>query len=444
MKKILNLSLLCILSFYQLNAQKEPKAGSWKTWFISSGKDYRLPAPLSYTTEISEVLAKQKQSDEAMQQEILYWNTGSPGYRWQEMINKLWTVDTNRYAIFANVLLGTAIYDATVAAWNTKYAYNRPRPFAADKKIKAFLPRPESPSYPCEYSVAAGAAVAVFSKFYPALADSVKRMAERQMNSRIAAGLAFPSDTRAGFELGKKIAETEIEYTRDFISKENWDGKVPQGPNYWRGRFAMYPTAGKNKSVVLTSSNQFRPGPPPDFTKDMAELKNYKQNFGSLSNAFYWANSMYFMDELPKMMFERNLQQNPPVAARINALLNIAYYDCFIACWDAKYTYWGIRPNQLDTTFKPATFITPPFPGYPSGHAAMSAVMAEVFSYFFPEKTELFHTKAKQAAESRFQAGIHFRTDNEVALELGKNVGTYIIQRLKTEGDGNAITIKIK
>lgn len=444
MKKTFSLSLLCLLSFIQLSAQTEPKAGTWKTWFISSGKDYRLPAPLSYTTEISEVLAKQKQSDEAMQQEILYWNTGSPGYRWQEMINKLWTVDTNRYAIFANVLLGTAIYDATVAAWNTKYAYNRPRPFAADKKIKAFLPRPESPSYPCEYSVAAGVAVAVFSKFYPALADSVKHMAERQMNSRIAAGLAFPSDTRAGFELGKKIAEKEIEYTRDFISKNNWDGKVPQGSNYWKGRFAMYPTAGKNKSVVLTSSSQFRPGPPPDFTKDMAELKNYKQNFGSLSNAFYWANSMYFMDELPKMMFERNLQQNPPVAARINAILNITSYDCFIACWDAKYTYWGIRPNQLDTTFKPATFITPPFPGYPSGHAAMSAAMAEVFSYFFPEKTELFHTKAKQAAESRFQAGIHFRTDNEVALELGKNVGTYIIQRLKTEGDGNAITIKIK
>ena len=442
MKKKLFIITMPLFAAANLFAQSNSNAGTWKTWFISSGREYRLSAPPSYTNEIAEVVSKQKQINETMQQQILFWNTGSPGYRWQEMINKLWTVDTNRYAIFANVLLGTAIYDATVAAWDTKYAFNRPRPFKTDKKIKAFIPGPESPSYPCEYSVAAGVAVTIFSKFYPMLADSVNRMAQRQMESRIAAGLAFPSDTRAGFELGKKIAEAEIAYTKDFISKENWDGNVPQGPGKWKGRFAMYPTAGKNKPVVLTGSNQFRPGPPPDFTKDMAELKSYKQTFSSLSNAFYWANYMYFMDELPKMMFERNIQQNALLAARINAIVNITSYDCFIACWDAKYTYWGIRPNQLDTTFKPAILVTPPFPGYPSGHAAISAAMAEVFSYFFPENTALFHKKAKDAAESRFQAGIHFRTDNEVATELGKNVGDYIIQRLKQEGDGNAISLK--
>jgi hypothetical protein len=30
------------------------------------------------------------------------------------------------------------------------------------------------------------------------------------MDSRIAAGVAFPSDTRAGFDLGKRIAEKEL------------------------------------------------------------------------------------------------------------------------------------------------------------------------------------------------------------------------------------------
>lgn len=418
----------------QLQAQVEPEAGNWKTWFITSGKDYRLPAPSSYKNEISVVLARQKNLDPKTNQQIAFWNAGSPGYRWQEMMNKLWTVDTGRYGALANMLLGAAIYDATIVAWDTKYAYKRPRPFVADNKIKIYTVKPESPSFPCESSVAAGVAVTIFSRFYPAMADSVKRLAQQQMDSRVAAGVAFPSDTRAGFELGKKIAEIEIEKTKDYVSTVVWDGKVPDKPGLWRGKFAMLPLAGKNKTVVLESSSEFRPGPPPDFAKEMEEMKNYKQTFRSLSNAFYWANQSWFSDNLPKKMFENNLHLNPPRAARINAIINIGSYDCFVACWDAKYTYWGIRPNQYDTTFRPAILVTPPFPGYPSGHAAISGMMAEICSYFFPDERDIFRQKAKDAAESRFQAGIHFRTDNEIALELGKKVATKIIQKIKTDG----------
>jgi len=418
----------------QLQAQVEPEAGNWKTWFITSGKDYRLPAPSSYKNEIPEVLARQKNLDAKTKQQIIFWNAGSPGYHWQEMMNKLWAVDTGRYGALANMLLGAATYDATIAAWDTKYAYKRPRPFVADNKIKIYTVKPESPSFPCENSVAAGVAVTIFSHFYPAMADSVKRLAQQQMDSRVAAGVAFPSDTRAGFELGKKIAEKEIEQTKDYVSTVAWDGKIPDKPRSWRGKFAMLPLAGKNKTVVLESGSEFRPGPPPDFAKEMEEMKNYKQTFRSLSNAFYWANQSWFMDNLAKKIFENNLHLNPPRAARINAVVNVTSYDAFVACWDAKYTYWGIRPNQYDTTFRPAIIVTPPFPGYPSGHAALSSAMAEIYSYFFPDEKDLFRQKAKDAAESRFQAGIHFRTDNEVALELGKKVATKIIQRVKADG----------
>ena len=433
MKKY-SIILAAFLIGVELQAQVEPAAGTWKTWFITSGKDYRLPAPSSYKNEIAEVLAKQKTSDAATKQQIIFWNAGSPGYRWQDMMNKQWAVDTGRYGALANMLLGTATYDATIAAWDTKYAYNRPRPFTADSRIKSYTIKPESPSYPCEHSVAAGVAVTIFAHFYPSLADSVKKLAQQLMDSRIAAGVAFPSDTRAGFELGKKIAEKEIEATKDFVSTAAWDGKIPDKPGLWRGKFAMLPMAGQNKTVVLETGSEFRPAPPPDYAKEMEEIKNYKQTFRSLSNAFYWANQSWFMENLPKKIFEQNLHLNPPRAARINAVVNIASYDCFVACWDAKYTYWGIRPNQYDTTFKPAIIFTPPFPGYPSGHAAISSVLAEVYSYFFPDEKELFRQKAKEAAESRFQAGIHFRSDNEVATELGKKVGTKIIQKVKNDG----------
>jgi membrane-associated phospholipid phosphatase len=428
---ILSIVLLMVV---QLQAQVEPEAGNWKTWFITSGKDYRLPAPSSYKNEIPEVLARQKNLDAKTKQQIIFWNAGSPGYHWQEMMNKLWAVDTGRYGALANMLLGAATYDATIAAWDTKYAYKRPRPFVADNKIKIYTVKPESPSFPCENSVAAGVAVTIFSHFYPAMADSVKRLAQQQMDSRVAAGVAFPSDTRAGFELGKKIAEIEIEKTKDYVSTAAWDGKIPDKPGSWRGKFAMLPLAGKNKTVVLESGSEFRPGPPPDFAKEMEEMKNYKQTFRTLSNAFYWANQSWFMDNLAKKIFENNLHLNPPRAARINAVVNVTSYDAFVACWDAKYTYWGIRPNQYDTTFRPAIMVTPPFPGYPSGHAALSGAMAEIYSYFFPDEKDLFRQKAKDAAESRFQAGIHFRTDNEVALDLGKKVATKIIQKVKADG----------
>ncbi len=360
-----------------LQAQLEPDAGAWKTWFITSGKAWRLPPPAAYKKEIAEVLSRQQALDSAGRQQILYWNAGAPGYRWQSMVFKLWMSDTSYNGALAYMLLGAATYDATIAAWDTKYAYNRPRPFVADSRIKACVPKPESPSYPCEHSVAAGVAATLVAHFYPAMADSVNRLAQQVMASRVAAGVAFPDDTRAGFDLGKRIAEKEIERTKDFVPKNAWDEKVPQQPGLWKGTDPMFPLAGRSKTVALDSSSQFRPAPPPDFAKDMAELKNFKKTFRSQSNAFYYAGQTE--DLLSKKIFEYNLHLNPP-------------------------------------------------------RAAISGVTGELYSYFFPAEKAFFQKKAKGGAESRFQGGIHFRTDNDTGLELGRNVAAKVIGKLKADG----------
>jgi membrane-associated phospholipid phosphatase len=431
MKKILLILTAALFTVVHLHAQVEPKASDWKTWFISSGKDFRLPAPSSNKAEIAEVLSAQQKLDQAGIQKIMYWNAGAPGYRWQEFITKFWMTDTSSTAALAAMLLNVAIYDATIAAWDSKYAYKRARPFAADKRIKSYVPDPNSPSYPCEHSVAAGVAATVISHFFPHLADSVNRMAQQAIASRIASGAAFPSDTRAGFDLGKKIAAIEIEKTKDHGPK-TWDGKRPDRPGIWSGPKPMFPTMGTSKPVVLESGSQFRPGPPPDFAKDMDELRKFKPGFRSTYNAFYYANTND--DVLSKKMFEYNIHINPPRAARMYAIAAIGMYDGFISCWDAKYAYWGIRPNQYDTSFKPVLFFSPPFPGYPSGHAMIGAVTAEILSYFFPAEKPYFDKRAKDGAESRFQGGIHFRTDNEVGLEMGKKVGAVIVQKVKADG----------
>ncbi len=438
MKKTLSIVVAVLGMATCSSAQVEPEAGTWKTWFIASGDTYRLPPPPANREEAGMILSRQKALDAAGFQQIVYWNAGSPGYHWQDMMAKLWQTDTSRYGALANMLLGVATYDATVAAWVSKYAYKRPRPFASDKRIKQYGLNPDSPSYPCEHSVAAGVAATLIAHFYPSLADSVHRMAQRAMESRVAAGMAFPSDTKAGYELGKSIAEKEIELTRDFVPTKAWDGKIPDGPGFWQGKTPRAPMAGHNKTVVLTSSSQFRPGPPPDFAKDMAELKAFRPTFRSKANAFYYASEFSSEDLLDKKIFEHNLHLNPPRAAQLYAAVAVGYYDTFTACWDAKYAYWGIRPNQYDPTYTPL-IPTPPFPGYPSGHAAVTGMLGELYSYFFPSDSAGFRKMANDGAESRFQGGIHFRTDNEVGLELGRNVAGAVIQKLRADGLGGSL-----
>jgi len=57
-----------------------------------------------------------------------------------------------------------------------------------------------------------------------------------------------------------------------------------------------------------------------------------------------------------------------------------------------------------------------------------------LYSYFFPSDRAYFQKRAKDAAESRFQAGIHFRTDNEVGLELGRKVANIVLQKIRYDG----------
>ena len=221
--------------------------------------------------------------------------------------------------------------------------------------------------------------------------------------------------------------------TKDFVYTGPWDGKRPGDPGLWKGT-PMFPMATRNKTIALDSSSQFRPGPPPDFAKEMNELKKFKPTFRSTANAFFFATQPFWQEILHKKLFEYNLHLNPPRAARMYALRAVAEYDCFASCWDAKYAYWGTRPDQYDTTFRPVLFFTPPFPGYPSGHAMMSGTLADLYSYFFPSEKSYFKARAKDAAESRFQGGIHFRSDNEVGLEMGRKVAAIVVQRAMRDG----------
>jgi membrane-associated phospholipid phosphatase len=113
-------------------------------------------------------------------------------------------------------------------------------------------------------------------------------------------------------------------------------------------------------------------------------------------------------------------------------LLQVAFYDVAVACWEAKYAYWAIRPVQLDPSVQPL-FTTPPHPSYPSGHSCFSAAAASVLGHLFPRDAALFETLASEASESRLWAGIHFRSDLTAGRALGRAVAERVIARSRTD-----------
>ncbi len=406
------------------------EAANWKLWQLENPQQISIGTPPAQSkAEIQAVKQAINTLDDRKREAIRYWNAGAPSYRWNQIIIEV--VDKNPESMLRipGSWVNLAIYDATVLAWKEKLKYKRKRPSETDASIKTIVDVPRTYGYPCEHSVTASAAAHVLAYFFPKQADSVMRLAKSAMQSRIDAGAQFPSDTEAGWKLGEQVALQIIEKAKNDGSDKQWDGQMNKDPKKWTGKYPLGITLATFKPMLLQTNNQFRPLPPPDFEKDMQELRNFKQTFRSASIAYYWANTSTNWVELAgQKMFEYGIDKDAPQAARIYAVLATASHESAIAIMDAKYAYWGIRPNQYDTNYKPL-ISTPPFPGYPSGHAAGGATASVIMTHFFPADEQLFQNMAKECAESRFYAGIHFRTDNEVGLQLGRDVGKYVVER---------------
>jgi hypothetical protein len=103
-----------------------------------------------------------------------------------------------------------------------------------------------------------------------------------------------------------------------------------------------------------------------------------------------------------------------------------------IIVWDLKYRWDVARPDQYDQKMR-TLLCTPRFPTYPSGHATMSGCTQVVLSYFFPREAKKLRKIADDDALSRLYAGIHFPSDNDEGLELGRYIGTVIVNHLKMQ-----------
>jgi hypothetical protein len=262
---------------------------------------------------------------------------------------------------------------------------------------------------------------------------------------------ASPEALARGWAVGRVVAQEAQRRAALDGAAAIWNVKdgPPRTPGGWRpappinSANPVEPLAGAWQAWVLERPDQI-PIPPPvryDSEQYWAEVKEVIDIARSLDQrrketAERWNLDLGTVTPAGVWNLEARelvLESRPPPdrMAEVFATLNAAMHDAFIACWHAKFTYWTQRPvtairSRLDAAFLPH-LLTPAFPSYPSGHATVSGAASEVLSYFFPQKAAELRAQAEEAAMSRLYGGIHFRSDNEQDLTLGRKIGGRVI-----------------
>jgi len=291
-----------------------------------------------------------------------------------------------------------------------------------------------------------------------AMHEAARRVQVRPENAADAAAATvfsyvFPSGprtfagaaSRGASDIGAAVGRRIVERARADGSDARWQRKLRVGPGVWVStppvfaRDPLEPAAGTWRTWNLRSGRQFRPAAPPRpgsaaYDQELREVyrvsrtltdeqraiaKRWAQGPGTSTPSGHWNQIALRLARARGFSLRRT--------ARLLATLNTAQADASIAAWDAKYAHWSERPvtavrRKLDPAWSPY-LTTPPFPSYVSGHSATSGAASEVLARFFPGRTRALRAQAQEAAVSRLYAGIHFRSDNEAGLELGRRVG---------------------
>jgi membrane-associated phospholipid phosphatase len=282
-----------------------------------------------------------------------------------------------------------------------------------------------------ERGAVAAASQTVLAFFFPSSTAALQQLFDQQSD----ADPWFARGTSIGHAVGAGIVTRTMNdnFTRPFT------GVIPSGPGLWIPNGPpVGPTFGQMTPWLLASNSQFRPGPPPQFgsptylaalqeiraisdtrTAEQIAIANY-WNFpaGTFTPPGYW-NSVASDYAATFGLDERS-------TTHTLALTQVAFMDGLIACWDAKYTYWFIRPPQADPLIT-TVFALPNHPSYPSGHSCGSAAAVTVLEHLFPQRSSELQGWLTELGLSRMYAGIHYRFDIDTGRQLGESVGEWAI-----------------
>lgn len=309
----------------------------------------------------------------------------------------------------------------------------------------------------------------ILEKAYPARIDTIATVCSKWL-SQVEEGEA----KEKGITLGTKVAS-------QLIALRAGDGHEKQGDytpmtkpgdyQYTPGfDYVWKPDFSYAKPFTLDSIAQFRSPAPPPFESDtyqesFDEVKIYGQK-GSQERSeeqthigHWWAEfGEHSWNRIARITaVEQSLSLHESV--RLFALLNMNLYDLYLVSFDSKYHYDTWRPytaiRQADSDNNPNTFadpqwepemVTPPWPEYPSAHAAVGAAGAEIISQVFgttavsftmtsvtaePPGSERSYTDldvvADHCAASRVWNGYHFRFATEEGKKQGRQLASFVL-----------------
>lgn len=226
-------------------------------------------------------------------------------------------------------------------------------------------------------------------------------------------------------------------------------------PGMWQAAYPIYavnptePYAGEWRPWLKPSPQRYQPPTAPrpgseQHRREAMEVLNVVRNLtarqleiaerwnldaGSVTPAGVWM--QHAMDLLLRSQITGDAFE---ASVAILAATAVAMEDSFIACWRIKFRDWSERPitairRDLDPQFT-TPVVTPGFPGYISGHSTLSGATSTVLSHFWPKEASFLNAMADEAAVSRLWGGIHFRSDNDEGLKVGRAVGAEVIAAL--------------
>ena len=281
----------------------------------------------------------------------------------------------------------------------------------------------------------AGASVVVLSYLFPLKTQALEAMVTAQRDAPPELQRAF---TR-GEAIGRAVGAAIVARAQADGFSNPFTGTIPVGPGLWISNTTPATIAGGSLPGVrpwfLRSASQFRPAAPPafgsaGFLAALAEIRHLSdtRTAAQLQIATYWAlnagtatTAGFWLQVATDGIHQDGLSERQ--ATHLYALLSATMFDAQIGCWDAKETYWFIRPWQADGAITTVAAVGKPnHPSYPSGHSCLSSSAGEVLSAFFPKQRRQLDAMVTEAGLSRMYGGIHYGFDIEAGQQLGRRV----------------------
>jgi hypothetical protein len=294
------------------------------------------------------------------------------------------------------------------------------------------------------------------------IGESVQRgaaLGKRAAQAVLAKRANDGSATKVAYAEGTRPGEYRFTPGFDFVALPQWKSMQPftlDSPSQFRSEAP--PALSSARYAAAFDEVKSVGGKAAAHARRTVDETNYASFWYEFSDIGWNRIARVVSREQPQDLWQR---------ARTFALLNAVMADAYIAGWDSKFHYNVWRPvtairlagadgnaaTTPDASFEPL-LVTPPVQDYPSTHSALGSAAAGVLAHSFGRDTVAFtfsstsalpgnatrtfasfSEAARENADSRVKAGLHFRFATVAGLKLGDDIARHAVRHVLLPAD---------